>query len=246
MRLLVLLMSSLLFGACTNMVRSETPWFSPADAAGAPALREGVWAAGHPDCRFDPDRPLEQWPACAEGRVVREGEEFRLNFIESVDGHGRRRRSYDWSSEAFVLAVGEPRIHQRACGEPPSGRRAEDATGEPVADAAVDALDEAVSRLVYCYAGLRADTLDAEGRIVAFTTWPIWCGPLPQRAEGQEGANVTDTPFPGLTVVGEHCIAQDIDALRAAATASETLHTSDRPGEPPPHPRFRWIRDGWR
>lgn len=89
MRVLALLLSSLLLGACTNMVRSETPWFGPADAAGAPALREGVWAAVDPDCRFDPDRPLEQWPDCAQGRVIRGGEELGLNYIGSQAEHGR-------------------------------------------------------------------------------------------------------------------------------------------------------------
>lgn len=235
MRIVVLLLSSLLLSACTNTVRSETPWFSPADAAGAPPLRDGVWSAVDPDCRFDAALPLEQWPACAQGRVIRGGEELSLNASHGSDGKGRRMRSeYDWSSEAYVLAAGAPRIHQRACGEPSRIERAEDDAGET-------AVDEAVSRLVYCYAGLRADGLDAEGRIIAFTTWPIWCGPMPERAEGERGRSVTDAPFAGLTVVGEHCIADDVAALRAAATASETLAAQQSGGA-----RVRWIRDGWR
>jgi hypothetical protein len=258
-RLYVLLLSSLLLGACTNMVRSEAPWFGPADAAGAPALRDGVWTAMQPDCRFDPARPLEQWPACAQGRVIRGGEALDLSSIQSEDGRGRRRVSdYSWSSEAFVLAAGTPRIHQSACGAPRSGKapdedpaaaRTGDASPTIVVErpAEVSAIDEAVSRLVYCYAGLRAEAFDAEGRIVAFTTWPIWCGPFPRGGEGEGGPSVTDSPFPGITVVGEHCVAEDIAALRAAATASETL---DAPPDEPAHPlglvRFRWIRDGWR
>lgn len=239
MRTPVLLLSSLLLGACANMVRSEAPWFGPADAEGAPALRDGVWAAVHPDCRFNAERPLEQWPACAGGRVVRGGEALDLSFIDGEDGRGRRwRSSYAWSSETFVLAAGAPRIHQRACGAP-RGEQAEDGATE-------SARDPAVSRLVYCYAGLRADGLDAEGRIVAFTTWPIWCGPFPQRAEGEGGPNVTDAPFPGLSVVGEHCVADDVHALRAAATASETPNPPGEPADPLGSARFRWIRDGWR
>lgn len=250
MRVLALLLSSLLLGACTNMVRSQTPWFGPADDAGAPPLRDGVWAAVAPDCRFDASLPLELWPGCAEGRVIRGGEELDLNYFDSEDEHGRRERSdYDWSSVVFVLAAGAPRIDQRACGEPrfekadeaPAAAQNED--GSPATTAAEptgrSAVDEAVSRLVYCYAGLRSDALDAEDRIIAFTTWPIWCGPFPQRAEGEGGPNVTDAPFSGLVVVGEHCIAGDVAALRAAATASETL-------EPFGAARFRWIRDGWR
>lgn len=265
MRVFVLLISSLLLSACTNMVRSQAPWFDPVDAAGAPPLRDGVWAAAAADCRFDASRPLEQWPGCAQGRVIRGGEELALNSIGSGDGHGRLVRAhYDWSSEAFVLAAGAPRIHQSACGAPRSGKPEKD-TAAAARDAAAtaqdegaspataapepaeaSAVDEAVSRLVYCYAGLRADGLDAEGRIVAFTTWPIWCGPLPKRTEGAGGSNVTDAPFPGLTVVGEHCVADDVAALRAAATASETLVASDEPTKQLWLARSRWVRGGWR
>jgi hypothetical protein len=251
-RVLVLLLSSLLLAACTNMVRSRTPWFGPADAMGAPPMRDGVWAAVTPDCRFDPDRPLERWPACAQGRVVRGGEELDLSYADIEDEPGRGGRpDYSWSSEAFVLAAGSPRIHQRACGEP-RGRRAPAeepaaAAAEPAGEgAALDVLDEAVDGLIYCYAGLRADGFDAEGRIVAFTTWPIWCGPFPQRADGEGGPNVTEAPFPGLTVIGEHCVADDIAALRAAAMASQTLFASDDPANAFGPARFRWVRDGWR
>lgn len=264
MRVLVLLLSSLLLSACTNMVRSERPWFGPADTAGAPPIRDGVWAAVSSDCRFDAERPLERWPACAQGRTIRGGEQLDLSYIDREDEHDRRARSdYGWSSETFVLAAGTPRIHQRACGAP-GGTAAADSAMEVAAEgvAARDeraspgvaaeepversAIDEAVSRLIYCYAGLRADALDAEGRIVAFTTWPIWCGPLPRHAEEEGGPNVTDAPFPGITVIGEHCVANDAATLRAAATASETLIMSGEPAGPPAHARFRWVRDGWR
>lgn len=260
MRMFALLVSSLLVSGCTNMVRSEAPWFGPIEAAGAPLLRDGVWSAVDPDCRFDANRPLEQWPSCARGRVIRGGEELELQYIDGEDEHGRRERpDYGWSSEGFVLAAGAPRIQQRACG--PSlvsanpavdgtavEARDEDALSATPAEGADDwsAVDEAVSRLLYCYAGLRADALDPEGRIVAFTTWPIWCGPFPRRAEGEGGPNVTDAPFSGLTVVGEHCVAEDVAVLRAAATASETLYLPDEPTKALGVARFHWIRDGWR
>lgn len=243
--MLALLVSSLLLSGCTNMVRSEAPWFGPAETASAPPLRDGVWAAVDPDCRFDANRPLEQWPGCAQGRVIRGGEELELNYFDSEDEHGRRERSdYGWSSAGFVLAAGAPRIHQRACGEP--GGRNPPAEGAAGKSAERSAVDEAVSRLVYCYAGLRADAFDAQDRIIAFTTWPIWCGPPPRRAEGEDGPNVTDAPFPRLIVVGEHCVAGDVAALHAAATASETLLRSEDVTGPSELARFRWIRDGWR
>lgn len=263
MRVLALLMSSLLLAACTNMVRSQAPWFDPINAAGAPPLRDGVWAAVAPDCRFDADRPLEQWPGCAQGRVIRGGEQLALNSVRSEDADGRQTwAQYDWSSEALVLAAGDPRINQRACGEP-LGEKAEVAPaaarnvaasrnedGSPATPAAEPTgrspIDEAVSRLIYCYAGVRAEVLDPEGRIVAFTTWPIWCGPLPRRAEGEKDFTVTDAPFPGLTVLGEYCVAEDAAALRRAAVASETLLGSEEVNGTPGLARFRWIRDGWR
>ncbi len=245
MRAFALLLSSLLLVACTNMVRSQTPWFAAADAGDAPSLRSGVWAAVDPDCRFNADRPLEQWPACARGQVVRGGEALDLSFVESEGRGGGLRRSYAWTSEPFVLAAGSPRIHQRACGEPGGLRMAEQAT-EDFAGEAAEAADELVRALVYCYAGLRADALDREGQIVAFTTWPIWCGPFPRGAENERGPQVTDAPFPGLTVVGEHCIADGIAAIRAAATASEMLYAGADAASPLGPTRFRWIRDGWR
>lgn len=261
MRLFVLLLSLLTLGACTNMVRSEAPWFGPTDAVNAPALRDGVWAVVDEDCSFDANRPLEQWPACAQGRVIRGGEELVLNYFGSRDDHGRPVRAYYWSSEAFVLAAGDPRIHQRACGEPDTRREAEpdeeaaavdarDADGAPATaaeePAGRSAVDGAVRRLVYCYAGLRADVLDPEGRIVAFISWPIWCGPFPQRAEGEAGPNVTDAPFPGLVVVGEHCVADGVAALRTAATASVMLDRPDEPAKLLWPARFLWVRKGWR
>jgi hypothetical protein len=260
LRKTALLVSSLLLGACTNMVRSEAPWFVPADAASAPPLRDGVWAAVDPECRFNANRTLEQWPGCAQGLVVRGGEELKLNSVAGEGDLDRSTRSeYEWSSEAFVLAAGAPRVHQRACGpflaraEPAEDGAAVEARDEDASSATpaegVDewsAVDEAVSRPVYCYAGLRADAFDTDGRIVAFITWPIWCGPFPRRAEGEGGSNVTDAPFPGLTVVDEHCVAEDVATLRAAARASETLYPPDEPTKALGVARFRWIRDGWR
>ena len=41
--------------------------FSAADAAGAPSLRGGVWAAPERGCDFDPNTPVDSWPNCANG-----------------------------------------------------------------------------------------------------------------------------------------------------------------------------------
>jgi hypothetical protein len=50
-----------------NMVYSSKPIFTAADAAGGPVFRDGVWAAPEPGCQFDPNKPEETWPKCANG-----------------------------------------------------------------------------------------------------------------------------------------------------------------------------------
>ena len=58
--------AALLLGAC-NMVHSDHPLFTAADAAGAASFRPGVWADPDPGCDFDPNLPVKQWPDCAHG-----------------------------------------------------------------------------------------------------------------------------------------------------------------------------------
>jgi hypothetical protein len=66
MRMLLLIACAALLGAC-NVVHSSKPMFSAADAVGGPVFRDGVWASPEPGCRFDPNKPVETWPQCANG-----------------------------------------------------------------------------------------------------------------------------------------------------------------------------------
>jgi hypothetical protein len=66
MRSLILIAALVMLGGC-NLVHSSTPMFSAADAAGAPAFREGVWASPERGCNFDPNLPVKAWPKCANG-----------------------------------------------------------------------------------------------------------------------------------------------------------------------------------
>ena len=62
---MVVALATQLLVACTGVV-STTPWFGPADAAGAARLREGVWRLAQPadkPCALDETRPLEKAPA---------------------------------------------------------------------------------------------------------------------------------------------------------------------------------------
>jgi len=66
MRMLGLIAVLALLGGC-NVVHSSQPMFTAADVVGAPSFREGVWASPDPHCDFDPNKPVETWPSCANG-----------------------------------------------------------------------------------------------------------------------------------------------------------------------------------
>ncbi len=103
---LVVALATQLLVACTGVV-STTPWFGPADAAGAARLREGVWRLAQPadkPCALDETRPLESWPDCAMGLVV-----------TSSQIKGMRRGDdgkIEWDAFPYVLAAGDPPILQ--------------------------------------------------------------------------------------------------------------------------------------
>ena len=80
MRVFGLLMVTALLGGC-NVVHTAAPMFSGADAAGAPVIREGVWASPEKNCDFDPNKPVKSWPSCANGGStsdLKAGEAFQL------------------------------------------------------------------------------------------------------------------------------------------------------------------------
>ena len=60
----------LMSSACIA-VGSREPIFSSADAGDGPQPRPGLWASPDPDCAFDPSAPVDGWPSCANGTVVR-------------------------------------------------------------------------------------------------------------------------------------------------------------------------------
>ena len=57
-----------------NMVHSDRPLFTTADAVGAPRFKPGVWAAPDQGCEFDPNLPVKTWPDCAHGEAGTKGE----------------------------------------------------------------------------------------------------------------------------------------------------------------------------
>ena len=120
-----------------------------------------------------------------------------------------------WTSTDYVLAGGDPRVMQ--------------------APFTVD------KGSAYLYGALKPLRLDAGGRVVAFRTWPVLCGPPPEQKPGADKPvaqqrYVTEHPLPGLTIKDNDCLAADQGAVRAAAKASESWESG--PTE------AHWIRDG--
>jgi hypothetical protein len=79
------------------------------------------------------------------------------------------------------------------------------------------------------YEWIRVTGLDDQGRVVALAGWRILCGST--SASGP-------TLFPGLTQKDEDCTAASLDALHAAAKASQADITDPI--------QAHWVRDGER
>jgi hypothetical protein len=228
-----------------NMVVSEEPWFSAADAAPAPVLRDGLWRSTESDCRFEETKPAEQWPDCADAVFVRGEERWSMRW-KDTDERGRHRRTFaGWQSgnplhDGLAVPNGDHLIVQF---------RSDGAPDASPSDAADHGAGEAETPS-YMYAAIRPAEYDGEGKATVLETWGVQCGPLPdpkpsprrqsrsRRDEAEETtASVTDRPFPGLTVVDDDCIAESAEALRRAAVLSEALGNKNK---------SRWVREGWR
>ncbi|MGE3692531.1 MAG: hypothetical protein AB7F98_14245 [Novosphingobium sp.] len=213
---LAVLIVPVLLAGC-NFLYSESPWFTPADAEGAPRLRDGLWAVlDNAECTFDDKLPANEWPGCAGAMVVEGDSMSTLEWLSDEEGVRNPHPSIDTAD--VVLAAGNPRIIQyQATGKSGnSDRKPEDQ---------------------YFYAGMRPTAHDAQGRITAFNRWIVLCGPLPPPGK----PDVTERPFKGLTIRGTECTANSVAALRNAAKRSERI--PDRAGqiETPP---ARWVREG--
>lgn len=70
--LLVLAQAAVLaaaLGGC-NLVYSEQPMFTAANAAAAPQAEAGLWLMESENCTVDLAAPVPDWPACAEHQTV--------------------------------------------------------------------------------------------------------------------------------------------------------------------------------
>ncbi|HEY6816720.1 MAG TPA: hypothetical protein VI168_14365 [Croceibacterium sp.] len=225
-----------------NLVVSEEPWFSEAEAQPKPRLRDGLWLAADPGCRVDEAKPAERWPDCASASFVRGDETWTMDW-ETAEGRGRRRTFAGWKrdtpdDEMMFVANGDHLIAQGQSQVTPEGTL-------PAEIASASDMPAAPS---YMYLAFRFQLGD-DGKAIAMESWSVQCGPLPveRRSRGRRrqseddlpalpDGNVTDRPFPGLTVVDDNCTAESADAVRNASVLSEALG---------PPTLMRWIRDGW-
>jgi hypothetical protein len=230
LRLALIVASFAVLGAC-NVVMTKDPLFSQADAAGAPNLRPGVWIFfKEPDCKVDESRPFTEWPDCAGGGLVAPG---------SVKGHKANAPKDELEDTPFVLVPGDPRIMQLQVDVDLSVQADASASGGATASASAS---PPVHSRPYGYGAVRPTKFDDQGRITAFTLWPIQCGPPPPKdKDGNDTAPATLKPLPGIEMKpGDAvCTTKSASALRNAARASEAW-------APQPRTQSHWIRDAQR
>lgn len=217
-------------GGC-NVVMTDKPLFSEADAAGAQPLRPGVWSFfREPGCKVDESQPFANWPNCSGGGIVRNGE---------IAGHKSGAPPGELEREPLIIAAGDPRILQvQVKIDVTAGA---EATASGGAEASASATATSPREQPYGYAGLKPTKFDGEGRITAFRFWPVQCGPPPPKnAKGEDVAAATLHPLPGIEMQsGEAvCTTHSVSALRNAARASEAWDEN--------HQESHWVRDGER
>jgi hypothetical protein len=242
----IAVLASCVFTLCgCNQVVSKEPWFTEADAEGAPQLRDGLWTfVGNSKCRIDVTKPVERWPDCSAVFVVRGREWFGMDWKTEGEGRKERRVFSKWESTPSSLFGGDPPIIQW-----------KDNPEQPDADPdATDSGTENIS-LPYHYAAIEPLQIDEAGKVRRFAFWFVECGPPPsleaasasgkraKRDDSVEPASsqrfVTDKPFPGLTIAGNDCTAESKEAVRGAAKLSKALNNK-------PLPVAYWVRDGYR
>lgn len=204
-----------LLAAC-NQVYTRRPLISEAREQGDPEFRPGLWKVGGEGgddplrCPFDIRKFRRDWPACAAGVELRRGGQM---FV--VNGHDRveagNLRLVDGQPILLQLHLHTDLFRDPRVPEPKD-------TDNPFYG--------------WTYAAITPLRTDAAGRIVEAQMVRAACGPL----SGHDGpsASRTSQPFAGLAMVGNNCVAKDLDTVKAALARSAGL------GQSLP---LRWIRD---
>jgi hypothetical protein len=195
----------LMSSACIA-VGSRQPMFSSADVGNAPQPRPGLWASPDADCSVDLSSPVGTWPSCANGTVV------RAHVIGPPGDPG--------SLMNFVVVGGDPGVLQMPW--PHTGKK-----GAPS----------------FSYVGLRPTKVDDQGRFTQAKIWIVLCGeqtPPPMALDADVEKIPAPENFKPLDGLEWHkgdkfCIADNKDAVRTAAKASEGWTTDPS--------SVQWVRD---
>jgi len=167
--------------------------------AGGPSLKPGYWSS--PYCTIDAAANRES--ICAQGYLMTASEMRQIDQSGAADAGEPHQHEFT----TYLLVAGDPMVMQLAYTNPEVGP-------EPGA---------------YVFIAVKPTALDASGRIVAATVWPVLCGPpapqpKPDAPVGPSGfPPSTNHPFAGITLGDAGCIPADKAALSKAAKASRAL-----------------------
>lgn len=212
MRRLTILFAALGLSAC-NQVYSRTPLVDEKHQGGDPEFRPGLWSlsGANETCVFDIRKRLRDWPDCAVGV------EFRRGQMWFVSGHDRKL------AQTQRLVDGDPILLQ--------AHWQTDVLQDPRAPEPKDTDNPFYG---WTYFAVTPTRMDGEGHIREAKALQAECGPLPALQPGRAGRGVTDSPFPGLVVVGNNCVAKDLDTVMRALAQAGGL---SQPYE------LKWVRD---
>jgi hypothetical protein len=210
-------LAALGLGGC-NLVYTEKPMFGAADAAGAPRLKPGIWAAIRKDCAFDRTSAPETWPECASPTQVTAE---RIGELGKAD-----------SMEPYLLVGDDPALLQLQ--------------GKMSTSVGSGAETQKSQKPMTFYFAFQPEGPDEKGEVSGGRIWVIQCGPPPAAAPSEAAikakgpkAWATSRPLPGMTLDdGGGCQPADRAALTRAAKASEDWKWM---GELTAFD-FRWIR----
>ena len=229
-RLSFLIAAALMLAGC-NMVVSETPILTTADAEGAPQLRPGVWVRRVEGCEVDLRKKVKDWPECADVSIITRN---------TIGDPGKDE------AMPYVLAGGTPQLMQLEM-------KAEDAPRlfffvgvEPVRSDDRGRVIEARTWAVQCGPPPRPAPEEAESAEVAAPAEDS-ASEAPLTEAEQEAAMaeavtkmassmVTREPLPGLELKDGMCLVRTIEPLRNAAEKSKAW--DEQANQP-----IVWVRD---
>jgi hypothetical protein len=200
-------------------IQSVKPLYRPSDAAGATALKSGLWVQASSDCRFDETSSTGTWPACASWMIVRPRVLIRHpRTVYPLDG---------LETEGYVLAAGYPRILQLGA---PRGQRTWRYDYKGLRPLTLDDRGAIASARIWsanCFivAGPASESLPASDAASSFASADV---PAPSSDDVSPVSSLSaDAPDP--------CLAVSRDDVRAAVIAAE--NPKDASGV------YHWVRE---